>query len=98
MPEMNRYKSELQNLKNFLYDKIDQYPDIAKAIRNDMNTNSTTIDSVNSISPTEKQTNTQVKSQIQLNVNDHDLYEDVNRIRQEQEQEDVICKSKGRGR
>lgn len=94
--EMNRYKNELQKLKNFLYDKIDQYPEIAKEITIDMNIVSKTIDSVNSISPDEKQTKTQGKSEIQLNVNDYDLYENVNRMREEQEQD--IHKSKGRGR
>jgi len=96
--EMNRYKTELQKLKNFLYDKIDQYPEIAKGIRNDMNIVSKTIDSVNSISPDEKQTKTQGKSEIKLNVNDYDMYEDANRMREEQDQEEEIRKSKGRGR
>jgi len=98
IPEMNRYKTELQKLKNFLYDKIDQYPEIAKEIKKDMNIVSKTIDSVNSISPDEKQTKIQGKSQIQLNVNDYDLYEDGNRMREEQDQEEEIRKSKGRGR
>lgn len=52
--ETNTYKSELQKLKNFLYDKLDQYPEIAKQIENDMNIVSREIDTVNSISPDEK--------------------------------------------
>lgn len=98
IPEMNRYKTELQKLKNFLYDKIDHYPEIAKEITKDMNIVSKTINSVNSILPDEKQTKTQGKSEIQLNVNDYDMYEDANRMREEQDQEEEMRKSKGRGR
>jgi hypothetical protein len=53
--EINRYKNELQKLKNFLMDKIDQYPEIAKEISNDLNIVSREINTVNSISPDEKQ-------------------------------------------
>jgi len=96
--EMNRYKNELQKLKNFLQDKIDQYPEIAKEITNDVNIVSKEINTVNSISFDQKQFLKGNDSEIQLNVNDYDLYEDANRMREEQEQEEEIHKTKGRGR
>ena len=85
--QMNRYKSELQKLKNFLMDKIDQYPEIAKEISNDLNIVSREINTVNSISPDEKQISEGGNSEIDLNVNDRDRYEDANRNREEQEEE-----------
>ena len=85
--QMNRYKSELQKLKNFLMDKIDQYPEIAKEISNDLNIVSREINTVNSISPDEKQISEGGNSEIDLNVNDRDRYEDANRNREEQEDE-----------
>ena len=51
--EINQYKLELEKLKNFLQDKIDLYPEIAKKITNDLNIVSREIDSVNSITPDE---------------------------------------------
>lgn len=96
--EMNRYKNELQKLKNFLQDKIDQYSEIAKEITNDVNIVSKEINTVNSISFDQKQFLKGNDSEIQLNVNDYDLYEDANRMREEQDQEEEIRKSKGRGR
>ncbi len=45
--EMNRYKNELQKLKEFPTDKIDQYPEIAKEISNDLNIVSREINTVN---------------------------------------------------
>ena len=85
--EINRYKVELQKLKNFLMDKIDQYPEIAKEIEKDINIVSREINTVNSISPDEKQISKGQNSEVQLNVNDKDLYEDANRNREEQEEE-----------
>ncbi|OWK98057.1 hypothetical protein AP75_08140 [Kaistella haifensis DSM 19056] len=85
--EINRYKVELQKLKNFLIDKIDQYPEIAKEIEKDINIVSREINTVNSISPDEKQISKGQNSEVQLNVNDKDLYEDANRNREEQEEE-----------
>ena len=85
--EMNRYKKELQKLKNFLMDKMDQYPEIAKEISNDLNIVSREINTVNSISPDEKQISKGGNSEIDLNVNDRDTYEDANRNREEQEEE-----------
>ncbi|QNS41756.1 hypothetical protein H0S70_01815 [Chryseobacterium manosquense] len=85
--EINRYKVELQKLKNFLMDKIDQYPEIAKEIEKDINIVSREINTVNSISPDEKQISKGQNSEVQLNVNDKDLYEDANRNRDEQKEE-----------
>lgn len=85
--EINRYKVELQKLKNFLMDKIDQYPEIAKEIEKDINIVSREINTVNSISPDEKQISKRKNSEVQLNVNDKDLDEDANRNREEQEEE-----------
>ncbi len=85
--EMNRYKNELQKLKNFLMDKMNQYPEIAKEISNDLNIVSREINTVNSISPDEKQISKGGNSEIDLNVNDRDTYEDANRNREEREDE-----------
>ena len=95
--EMNRYKNELQKLKNFLMDKMDQYPEIAKEISNDLNIVSREINTVNSISPDEKQILKGGNSEIDLNVNDRDTYEDANRNREEQEEEIEQEQEKRRG-
>jgi len=42
---------------------------------------------VNSITPDEKQIAKENNSDVQLNVNDRDLYEDANRNREEQEEQ-----------
>ncbi|SHK73399.1 hypothetical protein [Epilithonimonas mollis] len=83
--ELSRYKGELQNLKNYLYDKLDQYPEIAKEIANDLNIVSREIDSVNSIS--NKQIAKSDDSKIQLNVNDTNRYKYTNRMRENEEQQ-----------
>ena len=85
--EINQYKLELEKLKSFLQDKIDLYPEIAKRITNDLNIVSREIESVNSITPDEKQIAKKSSSDVQLNVNDRDLYEDANRNREEQEEQ-----------
>ena len=85
--EINRYKTELQKLKNFLMDKMDQYPEIAKEIEKDINIVSREINTVNRISRDEKQISKRKNSEVQLNVNDKDLYEDANRNRDEQKEE-----------
>lgn len=97
--EINQYRLELEKLKNFLQDKIDLYPEIAKKITSDLNIVSREIDSVNSITPDEKQIAKENNSDVQLNVNDRDLYEDANRNREEQEeQEETSHRTKSRGR
>lgn len=95
--ELNRYKNELIKLKGFLQDKADKYPEIAKKISSDMNVVSREIDSVNSISADQKQISKSGNSDIQLNVNDQDMYEDVNRNREEQKEEQTDEREKTRG-
>ena len=85
--EINQYKLELEKLKSFLQDKIDRYPEIAKKITNDLNIVSREIESVNSITSNEKQIAKKSNSDVQLNVNDRDLYEDANRNREVQEEQ-----------
>lgn len=85
--ELNRYKNELLKLKGFLQDKIDRYPEIAKEITNDVNIVSREIGAVSRIAVTEKQLSKGGDSDIQLNVNDRDMYEDANRNREEQEEQ-----------
>ena len=86
--ESNRYKIELLKLKEFLQEKMDKYPEIAKEISNDINIVSKEINTVNSISADEKQVSKSNDSDIKLNVNDNDLYEDANRMREEKENQD----------
>lgn len=91
--ELHRYKTELQKLKGFLQDKIDQFPEIAKEITSDLNIVSKEINAVNSISQSNPK---HEKSNIELNVNDPDLYQDANREREnELEQEENKEKSRG---
>ena len=85
--EISLYKLELEKLKSFLQDKIDLYPEIAKRITNDLNIVSREIESVNSITPDEKQIAKENNSDVHLNVNDRDMYEDANRNREEQEEQ-----------
>jgi hypothetical protein len=93
--EINRYKNELQKLKNFLLDKLEEYPEIAKEISNDLNIVTKEINTVNSIAPDEKQISKGGSSDVQLNVNDNDLYKDANRNREEQEEIEEREKSRG---
>ena len=90
--ELNRYKTELLKLKGFLQDKIDQYPEIAKEITSDLNIVSKEINTVNSISQSNPK---QENSEIELNVNDPDLYQDANREREEKMEEEDKEKSRG---
>ena len=81
--ETNRYKNELLKLKDFLQDKIDKFPEIAKEISNDINIVSKTINTIDDLTPNEKQAQQQEKTNVQLNVNDPDLYQDANQEREE---------------
>ena len=87
LEEINQYKLELEKLKSFLQDKIDLYPEIAKKITTDLNIVSREIESVNSIKPNEKQIAKESNTDVKLNVNDRDMYEDANRNREEQEEQ-----------
>ena len=94
--EMNRYKIELQKLKNFLQDKMDQFPEIAKDITNDLNIVSKEINTINRISQNESNSSKRGQSEVQLNVNDPDLYHDAHRKRDEEfDQEEKKEKSRG---
>lgn len=95
--ELNRYKAELQKMKNYLYDKMDQYPEIAKDIANDLNIVDKQISSVSAISNTEQQAENNHSNGFQLDVNDPDRYEDDN-CHREEEQEEELHRNKGRGR
>ena len=69
---------------------------MAKEITNDLNIVSKEINTVNSISQNTNQAQKQEKSDIQLNVNNPDLYEDANRNREEElEEEQNQEKSRG---
>ena len=94
--ETNLYKNELMKLKSFLQDKIDQFPEMAKEIAKALNIVSKEIGTVDGISKKQHQSQEQNKSDIQLNVNDPDVYQDANRMREEnKEQEEEIQKSRG---
>ena len=86
----------MQKLKSFLQDKIDQFPEMAKVITNDLNIVSKEINSVNSLTQNQNNLSKQQQSDVQLNVNDPDLYQDANRIRDEElEREENQEKSRG---
>ena len=95
--ELNRYIAELLKLKSFLQDKIVQFPEMAKEITNDLNIVSKEFNTVAGISEKQNHSQKQEKSDLQLNVNDPDVYQDANRIREEesQEQDEEIQKSRG---
>lgn len=82
--EIGRYKNELLQLKSFLQDKIKEYPKIAKEISRDINIVSREISAIDSISLAEKLKQKEDKEDVQLNVNDTDRYQDVNRERDEE--------------
>ena len=82
--EINRYKAELQKLRSFLQDKIDQFPEIAKEIANDLNIVSKEINTINNISQNKSNSSKLGQSEVQLNVNDPDLFQDANRKRDEE--------------
>jgi hypothetical protein len=84
--ESHRYKNELLRLKGFMQDKAEQYPEAAKQIIEDINIISNEIASVDSLSATMKQTEKSEKTDVQLNVNDYDTYEDARRLREEREE------------
>ncbi len=86
--ELNRYKAELLKLKSLLQDKIDQFPEMAKEITNDLNIVSKEIATVAGISEKQNHFQKHEQTDIQLNVNDPDVYQDANRMREESQQQD----------
>lgn len=87
--ELNRYKNELMKLKSYLLDQIDKYPEIAKEITNDLSIVSREINSVNSIATNQKQISKADDSDIQLNVNGPDVYQDANKRRDDDQEQDT---------
>lgn len=83
--ETNRYKDELLKMREYLQEKIDRYPEIAKEITKNLNIISKEIDTVNSITVDTEQTSRQQQSTVKLDVNDEDLYQGANEEREEQE-------------
>ena len=97
LQELNRYKAELQKLKNYIYDKIDQYPKIAKEISNDITIVSRELDAVARIS-IEDERFRNGDSNILFDVIDSDLYDQASRMSEEYEgQEEELQKAKLRG-
>lgn len=93
--ELTRYKNELLKLKSYLLDKIDQYPEIAKEITKDLSIVSREINTVNSIAKNQKQISKADDSDVQLNVNDSDVYQDANQRRDDdQENDEEVEKSR----
>lgn len=93
--ELNRYKNELLKLKSYLLDKKDQYPEIAKEIANDLSIVFREINSVSSITKSQIQISKANDSDVQLNVNDPDLYQDANQRRDDnQENDEEVEKSR----
>lgn len=86
--EINRYKDELLKLKEFLQDKIAKYPEIAKDIINNLNILSKEINTVNEVAQSLKQAQKQQQSEVRLNVNDPDLYQDANSVREAKSQQE----------
>ncbi len=98
LQELHRYKAELQKLKNYIYDKIDQYPEIAKEISNDITIVSRELDAVARIS-IEDERFRNGDSHILFDVIDSDLYDQASRMSEEYEgQEEELQKAKLRGR
>ena len=84
-------------MKGFLQDQMDKFPEKSKEISRDINIVSGEIDTVNSIAPDETEIKKNLKGDIQLNVNDQDLYEDANRIREKNLEEEKEEQEKPRG-
>ncbi|MDR7693389.1 hypothetical protein PG593_03630 [Riemerella anatipestifer] len=94
--ETNRYREELSKLKNYLYDKRDNFPEIAKEITGYLNIVEKTINTIDDITPNESQQKKQKKSNIQLGINDPDLYQDANQKREENWEQEQEQKQKTR--
>lgn len=86
--EINRYKDELLKLKEFLQEKIDKYPEIAKDIINNLNILSKEINTVNEVAQSAKQAQKQQQSEVRLDLNDPDLYQDANSVREAKSQQE----------
>ena len=93
--ELNRYRTELLKMKSFLLDMINHYPEAAKEITKNLTIVSREINTVDSIATNQEQIFKAGGSDIQLNVNDPDLYQDANQRRDDaQEQDEEVDKSR----
>ena len=86
--ELNRYIAELLKLKSFLQDKIVQFPEMAKEITNDLNIVSKEFNTVAGIYEKQNHSQKQEKSNVQLNVNDPDVYQYANQRRDDEQEHD----------
>ncbi|SDE00216.1 hypothetical protein [Riemerella columbipharyngis] len=93
--ELNKYKNELLKLKGFLQDKYEKYPEIGKQIEENINIISNEISSIDGLSVDSDIQWKQEKSDIELDVNDQDLYQDANRMKEKQEQEQEQERKRG---
>ena len=87
--ESNRYKLALEKMKNFLWDKIDLYPEIAKDIMVNINIITNEISAISGVAKGVNQKERQEKSSVEFDVNDPDLYQDVRREREEKEEREL---------
>src|SRR5690606_19539604 len=76
--EYNRYKLELYKLRKYLLEKQAKFPEIAKTIALDLNIVSKEISTINTATISFKQKNKGNKTDVQLNVNDPDMFQDAN--------------------
>lgn len=95
--KVNLYELELRKLSSYLIDKIDKFPEIGKDILKDLNIVNNAINSVNSISQSNKTAEKQQQTKIELNVNDPDRYQDATREREENEQSEQETTERQRG-
>lgn len=87
--ELKLYIAELLKLKSFLQDKIVQFPEMAKEITNDLNIVSKEFNTVAGISEKQNHSQKQEKSNVQLNVNDPDVYQYANQRRDDEQDHDT---------
>lgn len=85
--QLTIYKTELQKLQSYLQDKIDKYPEAAKQITENLNIVSKEINSVNNVDLSQNADKSK-QSDIRLDVNDPDLYQDVNSERERNHEEE----------
>ncbi|HBV17460.1 hypothetical protein NG800_016135 [Epilithonimonas ginsengisoli] len=86
--ELNRYRTELLKMKSFLLDMINQYPEADKVITKNLTIVSREINTVDSIATNQKQIFKAGDSDIQLNGNAPDLYQNANQRRDDDLEQD----------
>lgn len=90
--QVNRYRDELKKLKNYLLDKVDQFPEIAKELSNALNIVSREINTVSSLPTDETERYIEGRSTVDLNVNDPDLFDDANSVKNDGDTEQELEK------